>query len=241
MTGHDARKALADKIEGFEYVLLCTNDGPEWSDRDRLSDDEQEIVVAALRAQPGTVSREATDEQLTEWAQWLDWDTDLSIADEIKQLRSLLKRIGFQPATPPIGLTIMAWDDNSNRHYEPVELLAEKLYERFDYEGPGQKPKWIPRGNALKQDQARLKARDQLRKAGHKGSPLAILSLSPPAAETAGVWSASKHDEIIKRLMADVGMPNSNSLYGAFKQFANELHALATPADTSASVVGDKS
>jgi hypothetical protein len=91
----------------------------------------------------------------------------------------------------------------------------------------------------LKQDQARLKARDQLRKAGHKGSPLAILSLSPPAAETAGVWSASKHDEIIKRLMADVGMPNSNSLYGAFKQFANELHALATPADTSASVVGD--
>ena len=41
------------------------------------------------------------------------------------------------------------------------------------------------------------------------------------------VWSASKHDEIIKRLMADIGYPNSQSVYGAFKQFANELHALS--------------
>ena len=40
-------------------------------------------------------------------------------------------------------------------------------------------------------------------------------------------WSASTHDEIIKRLMANVGMPNSQSLYSAFKQFANELHYLA--------------
>lgn len=47
------------------------------------------------------------------------------------------------------------------------------------------------------------------------------------AAQTALAWSASTHDEIIKRLMAGVGMPNSTSLYVAFKQFANELHALA--------------
>jgi hypothetical protein len=44
------------------------------------------------------------------------------------------------------------------------------------------------------------------------------------------VWSASTHDEIIKRLMEQVGMPNSHSLYVAFKQFANELHALAIDA-----------
>jgi hypothetical protein len=48
-------------------------------------------------------------------------------------------------------------------------------------------------------------------------------------ASHAGAWSASKHDEIIKRLMVDIGQPNSLSLYGAFKQFANELHALAHP------------
>ncbi len=46
------------------------------------------------------------------------------------------------------------------------------------------------------------------------------------------VWSASKHDEIIKRLMNDIGQPNSQSVYGAFKQFANELHALREPAPT---------
>lgn len=40
-------------------------------------------------------------------------------------------------------------------------------------------------------------------------------------------WSAAAHDDIIKRLMANVGMPNSTSLYQAFKQFANELHASA--------------
>ncbi|MES2030895.1 MAG: hypothetical protein V4477_17070 [Pseudomonadota bacterium] len=54
-----------------------------------------------------------------------------------------------------------------------------------------------------------------------------------PAAQCApqlsGAWSAIKHDEIIKRLMADIGHPNSMSVYQAFKQFANELHALAAP------------
>lgn len=61
-----------------------------------------------------------------------------------------------------------------------------------------------------------------------------ILSLLRPAEpiEAEGVgepvaWRASTHDEIIKRLMANVGMPNSQSLYSAFKQFANELHYLA--------------
>ena len=46
-------------------------------------------------------------------------------------------------------------------------------------------------------------------------------------------WSAAKHDEIIKRLMTEVGMPNSHSVYTAFHQFANELHALSrVPDDT---------
>jgi hypothetical protein len=54
------------------------------------------------------------------------------------------------------------------------------------------------------------------------------------------VWSASTHDEIIKRLMEQVGMPNSHSLYVAFKQFANELHALAIDALVPGDGVGVK-
>ncbi len=52
-------------------------------------------------------------------------------------------------------------------------------------------------------------------------------------------WSATKHDEIIKRLMNDIGQPNSQSLYCAFKQFANELCALNAdaPAALPAGVV----
>jgi hypothetical protein len=62
----------------------------------------------------------------------------------------------------------------------------------------------------------------------YEAAAKAVLALSPQGASTREeAWSASTHDEIIKRLMTGVGMPNSNSLYGAFKQFANELHALA--------------
>lgn len=55
----------------------------------------------------------------------------------------------------------------------------------------------------------------------------------PAQAGQEQLWSASKHDEIIKRLMADIGHPNSQSIYGAFKQFANELHALSFPSTHS--------
>lgn len=48
-------------------------------------------------------------------------------------------------------------------------------------------------------------------------------------------WSATKHDEIIKRLMNGIGQPNSQSLYGAFKQFANELCALNADAPSAGS------
>jgi hypothetical protein len=66
----------------------------------------------------------------------------------------------------------------------------------------------------------------------------AIAALSGVAQEVRAwspAWSATVHDKIIKRLMADVGMPNSNSLYSAFKQLANELHALAHEASSLSS------
>lgn len=56
----------------------------------------------------------------------------------------------------------------------------------------------------------------------------ALISARAASVEAKPVaWNAAKHDEIIKRLMNDIGMPDSVSVYGAFKQFANELHALA--------------
>lgn len=57
----------------------------------------------------------------------------------------------------------LAWDDNGNRFYEPVETLAKQIYEAFSYEGPGKKPKWTPNGNALMQDKARAEARVRIR------------------------------------------------------------------------------
>lgn len=64
----------------------------------------------------------------------------------------------------------LPWDAYGNRYYEPVELLAQKIYERFDYDGPPgtTKPAWTPHGNGTKLDEARTLARKQLRSAGHK-------------------------------------------------------------------------
>ncbi len=45
-----------------------------------------------------------------------------------------------------------------------------------------------------------------------------------------------QHDERIKALMAQVGMPESMSLYQAFKQFANEFAAPQSPSDGVAGV-----
>lgn len=61
----------------------------------------------------------------------------------------------------------IAWDHNSNRSYEPVELLAAEFYKQFEYNESGKKPDWLPGGNSLKQDEARFKARQQLRALGH--------------------------------------------------------------------------
>lgn len=63
-----------------------------------------------------------------------------------------------------------AWDHPSNRSYEPVEKRAAEIYAAFNYDGPGQKPAWLPGGNSLKQDLARMDAREELRAAGHSRS-----------------------------------------------------------------------
>lgn len=61
----------------------------------------------------------------------------------------------------------LPWDHVSTRDYEPVETRAKEIYEAFDYDGPGEKPAWVNGGNSLKQDLARMEARQELRAAGH--------------------------------------------------------------------------
>lgn len=71
----------------------------------------------------------------------------------------------------------LAWDNLSNRSYEPVEIRAKEIYEAFVYDGPSGtiKPKWTPGGNGMKQDQARDLARRELRAAGHTPKGIATL------------------------------------------------------------------
>ncbi len=42
--------ALANEIEDFMEIVLRSDDGPEWSDKRILSDEEKDLIVAALRA-----------------------------------------------------------------------------------------------------------------------------------------------------------------------------------------------
>lgn len=59
------------------------------------------------------------------------------------------------------------WDAHHNRSYEPVETLAAELYEPFATDNQGVRWPWVPGGNSTHQDEARVKARRQLRAAGH--------------------------------------------------------------------------
>jgi hypothetical protein len=59
----------------------------------------------------------------------------------------------------------LPWDSRANRHYEPVERRAEQIYAGLAYDGPGEKPAWVPHGNSTKQDEARQAARSELQKA----------------------------------------------------------------------------
>lgn len=61
----------------------------------------------------------------------------------------------------------IAWDNQYNRSYSPVERRAAEIYHGFEYDEPGVKPSWFDGGNSLKQDAARQQARAELRAAGH--------------------------------------------------------------------------
>ncbi len=65
---------------------------------------------------------------------------------------------------------VVAWDHPNNRSYEPVESLAEQIYDMFVYDGPAgtTKPRWQAGGNGTKQEEARALAREELLRDGHK-------------------------------------------------------------------------
>lgn len=73
MTAAHDLTALADEIENFEEVVLRAHDGPEWSDRRRLTDAEQETIISALRFAASQPDREAvafiTKSGLENWLQ----------------------------------------------------------------------------------------------------------------------------------------------------------------------------
>lgn len=52
---------------------------------------------------------------------------------------------------------IEAWNDRPSppASSEVVERVAREIYDLFHYDGVGEKPKWSPSGNSLKQDEAR--------------------------------------------------------------------------------------
>lgn len=59
------------------------------------------------------------------------------------------------------------WDAPHNRSYDPVEERAAEIYGLYRYDGPGEKPRWVPHGNSNMQDRARGEARLELRLKGH--------------------------------------------------------------------------
>ena len=85
---------------------------------------------------------------------------DLLSSKDVGSGRARLKRLLAKADDLP-------WDAASNRNYEPVEALAAKIYAHFSYDEPGEKPPWIPGGNSLKQDLARMDAREKLRSDSH--------------------------------------------------------------------------
>jgi len=95
-------------------------------------------------------------------------DTAGWIEQRVEVLRRALEGLSADTAEKP-----QRWDDNRNRSYEPVEKLAQQIYEAFPFVNergepmPGKKPAWMPHGNGLKQDQARREARERLRADGH--------------------------------------------------------------------------
>lgn len=90
---------------------------------------------------------------------------DLAITPaDVRAARQLMDALE-NPADP------VAWDDNGNRRYEPVERRALEIYNTFEYDGPGSKPAWAANGNGLKQDEARHMAREELHAIGHTPAP----------------------------------------------------------------------
>lgn len=70
---------------------------------------DSEIEVQPLY----TADFSPTDEQLEAWAQMLDWDTGLTVKDEVKQLRRLLQHIWHNAAPAPSPAATV---DMSNHH-----------------------------------------------------------------------------------------------------------------------------
>jgi hypothetical protein len=77
---------------------------------------------------------------------------------------------------------VLPWDAGSNRAYEPVEKRAKQIYDaRLAVDHKGTRWPWLDGGNSLKQDEARVLARRELRESGHIPESAAPGSFHEPA------------------------------------------------------------
>lgn len=100
--------------------------------------------------------------------------SDDAMDSVLLRLHAALKKLGIDPTAPYIATPLPDaaqrapdWDAHHNRSYEPVETRAKEIYDFFEFREAGSKPAWVPGGNSLMQDEARICARKQLREAGH--------------------------------------------------------------------------
>lgn len=124
---HGASKALADKISSIIHRHVRSKPDKNFTDRQWLvgvQEAADEIAFLAPSHEAGT--QEPTDEQLTEWVQHLDWDTGLSTPDEIKQLRALLKRIGY--AVPAGTQEPVAWNGKTLTEIADDLIAFRRIY-----------------------------------------------------------------------------------------------------------------
>lgn len=116
------------------------------------------------------------EQHLVDYIRDLEAQLDSYRADDSHVMRSIYtleadhrqaliraEEAGYNKGVRDMTPAPLAWDANSNRSYEPVEVRAAEIYASFEYDGPGQKPAWTPGGNGLKQDEARFLARADIR------------------------------------------------------------------------------
>jgi hypothetical protein len=121
------------------------------------------------------------------------------VGELVEAVRALVEYGGFDHHIDLLRAAIVAFD--ASPRYG-VEEIARAVYDAMPYDGPGAKPAWVPRGNSLKQDDARAIAR----------AVLALQASALPADERARV-----RNEVLEEAALFVGCPTEAEGFRALK------------------------